>query len=110
MKFRKAAKTDINSIMNIISQAQAYFKAHGIDQWQDNYPKLETIKNDINNEDGYVLLKDNIIAGTVAVTFDGRKNYENIYNGGWVSNHEYAVIHRIAIEPIIRDRIIICYN
>jgi N-acetylglutamate synthase-like GNAT family acetyltransferase len=98
MQFRKAVEADASSIMNIIKQAQAYFKEQGINQWQDNYPNLETIKNDISNKNGYVLLKDNNVVGTVAVIFDGEKNYEFIYKGEWISNHEYAVIHRIAVD------------
>lgn len=34
MKFRKAVQSDVKSIMNIIKQAQTYFKEHGINQWQ----------------------------------------------------------------------------
>jgi len=98
MEFLKAVSVDINSIMNIIKQAQAYFKEHGINQWQDNYPNFETVKNDISNQNGYVLLKNNIVVATVVVTFEGEKNYEVIYNGEWVSNDEYAVIHRIAVD------------
>ncbi|HLR35733.1 MAG TPA: GNAT family N-acetyltransferase [Tissierellales bacterium] len=98
MKFRKAVGLDINGIMNIIRKAQDYFKEQGIDQWQNNYPNVEIISKDISNEYGYVLLKDNIIIGTVAVSFDGEKTYEYIYNGRWISNNEYAVIHRMAID------------
>lgn len=32
MEFRRAVETDINNIMNIIKQAQAYFKEQGINQ------------------------------------------------------------------------------
>jgi hypothetical protein len=61
MKFRKAVESDIDNIMCIIKQAQDYFKSQKIDQWQNNYPNYEIIKNDIKNNNGYVLLKDNII-------------------------------------------------
>lgn len=98
MEFRKAFKSDANSIMNIIKQAQDYFKEQEIDQWQDNYPNYETVCNDITNNYGYVLLKDNIIIGTAAVSFDGEKTYEHIYDGEWISDGEYVVIHRIAID------------
>lgn len=98
MEFRRAVEADIHSIMEIISEAQAYFKEHGINQWQNNYPNLEIIKNDIDNKNGYVLLKDNIVIGTAAVSFDGEKTYDSIYNGKWLSSRKYAVIHRIAIE------------
>jgi len=98
MEFSKAVETDTNSIMNIITQAQNYFKKQGINQCQDNYPNVETISNDINNRNGYVLLKNNNVVGTVVVTFDGEKNYDSIYEGEWISNDEYAVIHRIAVD------------
>lgn len=98
MEFRKAAETDINNIMNIIKQAQTYFKEQGINQWQNNYPNVETISNDIANKNSYVLLKDNNIVATAAVSFDGEKTYNSIYEGEWISNNEYAVIHRIAVD------------
>jgi ribosomal protein S18 acetylase RimI-like enzyme len=120
MEFRKAVEADANSVMNIIKQAQVYFNEHGINQWQDNYPNFETVKNDISNKNGYVLLKDNNVVGTVVVIYEGDKNYESIFNGEWISNDEYAVIHRIAIDSkykglglssvIIRNIEEICLN
>lgn len=98
MKFRKAVKADISSIMNIISQAKDYFKKQGINQWQDNYPNSEIISNDIDNNYSYVLLKEDSIVATAAVSFDGEKTYDYIYEGQWISNNEYAVIHRIAVD------------
>jgi RimJ/RimL family protein N-acetyltransferase len=98
MEFRKAVKTDVDNIINIIKQAQTYFKEQGINQWQNNYPNVETINNDIDNEHSYVLLKDNNIVATSAVSFDGEKTYDSIYEGEWISNNEYAVIHRIAVD------------
>lgn len=98
MEFRRTVLEDIDNIMEIIKQAQAYFKEQGIDQWQNNYPNVEVIINDINNEHSYVLLKDNTIVATVAVSFDGEKTYESIYEGQWITNGKFAVIHRIAVD------------
>lgn len=98
MKFRKAVETDIKNIMNIIEQAQSYFKEQGINQWQDNYPNFETIKNDVNNGESYILLKENNIVATAAVSFDGEKTYDTIYDGEWLSSSEFAVIHRVAVD------------
>ncbi len=98
MEFRKATKADASSIMSIIAQAQEYLKAQGIDQWQNNYPNLETVLNDIESKHGYVLLKDGAIVGTVAVSYDGEKTYEVIYDGQWLSDIDFAVVHRIAVD------------
>lgn len=98
MEFRKSSKSDIATIMSIIKQAQSYFKKKGIDQWQNNYPNAETISNDIYRNESYVLLKDNKIVATAAISFDGEKTYDTIYDGQWLSNNEFAVIHRIAVD------------
>ncbi len=97
MEFRKAIYRDIHSIMDIIREAQIYFKEQGIDQWQNNYPNIETIQRDIDNQNGYVLVEDHKVVGTVAVVFDGDTNYESIYQGDWLSKQKYVTIHRIAI-------------
>ncbi len=98
MEFRKTVKTDINDVMNIIRQAQVYFKELGINQWQNDYPNVEIINNDIDNENSYVLLKDNNIVATAVISFEEEKTYDSIYEGQWISNKEYAVIHRIAVN------------
>lgn len=97
MEFRGAVFSDINKIMIIIKQAQEYLKQEGIDQWQNNYPNPEIIKNDIENKIGYVLVYNENIIGSVAVSFDGEKTYDYI-EGNWLSNNDYAVVHRIAIS------------
>ena len=98
MEFRKAIETDIPDIMHIIAQAQAYFKAQGIDQWQNGYPNEEIIKNDILSGRNYVLIDGDKIAATVSVSFDGEKTYDTIYEGNWITTAEYSVIHRMAVD------------
>lgn len=98
MKFRKATKEDVKCIMKIIKNAQEYLKNKGVNQWQDGYPNMDTINKDISSESSYVVLKDNTIAATLAISFDGEKTYDTIYDGEWLSNSKYAVIHRIAVD------------
>lgn len=71
MEFRKSKKSDIKEIINIIEEAQNYFKENNIDQWQDGYPNEESIINDIENGESYVLLKDNKIIATAYLSFAG---------------------------------------
>ncbi|MCJ7840838.1 GNAT family N-acetyltransferase [Lederbergia sp. NSJ-179] len=100
MEFRKATEQDIHPIMEIIGQAQAYFKKNHIDQWQHNYPNIHTIMDDILKGYSYVLLKDENIVATTAISFDGEKTYKHIYSGKWLSNGDYAVIHRLAVDHL----------
>ncbi|ERK29388.1 GNAT family N-acetyltransferase [Clostridium intestinale] len=98
LNFRKTVESDVNNVMGVIKQAQDYFKERGINQWQNNYPNSDTINNDITKGHSYVLLKDEDIVATVAVSFDGESTYNNIYDGKWLTNDKYAVIHRIAVD------------
>ncbi|MBE6049905.1 MAG: GNAT family N-acetyltransferase [Clostridium sp.] len=34
----------------------------------------------------------------------GEKTYENIYEGSWITNDEYGVIHRIAVDGGLKGR------
>ena len=98
MEFRKAVPSDLTRIMDIIKYAQLYLKELGIDQWQNQYPSEETILTDMQNGHSYVLLDVENIIATVAISFDGEKTYEHIYDGAWLSNQDYAVIHRLAVR------------
>ncbi len=84
--------------MTIIKQAQQFLKENNVDQWQGDYPNTETIINDVAQKIGYVLVHNEKIVGTVAVSFDGEETYNTIYDGKWKSNEKYAVVHRIAIH------------
>ena len=57
MNFRKSTKSDVSKIMEIVKQAQEYFKSQGIDQWQNNYPNDEVINNDILKVDLNEIIK-----------------------------------------------------
>jgi len=98
MIFRKASCRDIQEILKIIEEAKVSISELGIDQWQNGYPNRQILEDDISNGNSYVLLKDNIIIGTVAIIFGNENAYETIYDGQWLSNKDYATLHRIAIH------------
>ena len=98
MNFRKSAKTDLKSIMRIIKQAQEYFKDQGIDQWQNNYPNDDVINDDISKGESYVLELDGNIVATSVISFDKENTYDVIYDGQWITDGKYAVLHRVAVD------------
>ena len=51
----------------------------------------------IDNRVSYILENNGEIIGTTALSFNGEKTYDEIYEGKWLSNGQYAVIHRIAV-------------
>lgn len=92
---RKATINDVNDIMLIIRQAQQFLAESNIDQWQNNYPNEDSIKEDIKNSKAYVCV-DNDIVGYFALSISDEKTYD-VIDGKWLSNDEYVVLHRLAI-------------
>lgn len=97
-QLRKTEEKDIRAVMNIIKQAQQYFKERNIDQWQNGYPNELIIKEDIKREWSYILADGDNVVATAAISFEGEPTYDEIYEGRWLSNEKYAVIHRICVN------------
>lgn len=104
MKIRHSTYNDIPSIMSIIEQAQTAFKIAGIDQWQNHYPNIPTIENDIKLNESYVIEMDDKIVGTFVLSFRIEDTYNIIYDGEWLTHDAYAVIHRIAFDSSIKGK------
>ncbi len=104
MEFHRASEEDAQRIMEIIGQAQGYLKAQGVNQWQNNYPNISTVMNDIDNQDCYVLRDSGRVIATVTVVFGREKTYAAIYEGEWLSSNEYATIHRLAVDAGYKGR------
>ena len=94
---RKASLEDQEVIWDILQKAIKRRKEEGSNQWQDGYPNINSIKNDIEKDFGYVLQSENQILGYAAVIFEIEPAYE-IIKGKWLSNQEYVVIHRVAVS------------
>lgn len=97
MILRKTKLDDIDKVMEIINQAKQYFKNNNIDQWQEGYPNEESIKEDITNEEAYVLEDNGKILGTCMVTIQDEPTYHTI-DGKWLFNEDYVCVHRIAVD------------
>ena len=100
MKLRLAKKEDIENIMIVINDAKKYLKEQGSLQWNlsDGYPRECDLLKDIENGYCYVLENENKIIGTMSIIVGIDENYNNIYEGKWLTNNPYASIHRIAIK------------
>lgn len=104
MIIRQSKKEDLQNMMTLFHQAQAYFQSQGIDQWQDGYPNEEQILDDIALNQSYVLIHDHQIVGTMFFSTDNDPTYDYI-EGEWItSNTQYAVIHRIVVDEKMKGQ------
>lgn len=95
--FRRAVLIDISEIWTILQQAIIRRKKDGSAQWQDGYPNLEILQNDIDSNAGFVLVNADIIIGYTAIFINDEPEYANI-EGKWLTNENYIVFHRVAIS------------
>lgn len=99
IQIRPTRREDLPRIMELVGAAQRWFFEQGIDQWQDGYPTLEVFVADLQAGNSYVGLSaegEILLAGTLS--FDGEPTYAKIYEGGWLNEEPYAVIHRLVVD------------
>lgn len=98
---RKAAMNDVPVIMRLIDEARVIMRSCGnVNQWIDGYPSEETIQNDINNGHCYLLEEqDGQIVASFAFIPGPEPTYKEIFEGRWLDDEPYYVVHRLASTP-----------
>ena len=99
--FRHASMDDLPVILNLRDQAREIMRSYGnVSQWPDGYPAEEKFINDIEHDCSYVMMDDKgSIVGTFAFIPGPDVTYKVIYDGQWLNDEPYHVIHRIASTP-----------
>lgn len=98
MEFRQAKISDLDQIVEIIELSKKYLKETKVDQWQDGYPAKEDLRRDIESGNSYVLTNKDEIVATTVISLDGESTYNSIFNGEWIINEDYIVMHRVAVH------------
>ena len=98
MRIRPSTHSDLPQLLQIYETARRFMQQTGnAGQWMDGYPKEELLISDIKQGHSYVCLNENNeIAGTFYYIVGEEPTYLNIYEGSWLNNDSYGVIHRIA--------------
>ena len=87
-------------MMEILNAAKKFFKENGIDQWQNGNPNADVLLNDIKNGESFVVVDDeDCICATAMISMRGEPTYADIFDGKWLNNDKYGVIHRVAVSP-----------
>lgn len=98
---RKATIGDIESIIGIVRSAQQALCELSIDQWQDGYPRIEDINEDIRQGVGYVVTNGDYVLGYAAIVLAGEPAYEQIADL-WRTSDKYVVVHRLCVDGSAR--------
>lgn len=97
MHLVKAVEEDIAAIWKILESAIERRRLDGSEQWQDGYPNMETLANDVDTESGYVLMLDGQLVAYVCIKINDEPEYDNIV-GTWLTSSDFVVLHRVAVS------------
>ena len=99
MIIRKTEKNDINCAVEIYESARAFMRATGNpNQWNSGRPNREDVVMDIAEGCSYVVEDGAEIVAVFYFREGQDSTYLKIYDGKWLSDTPYAVIHRVAVK------------
>lgn len=104
---RQTAPEDLPRLKEIFAIARKFMSETGNPgQWDENYPGDQLLREDMDNGDSYVIQKGNTIVATFVLRGGTDPTYNVIYDGQWLNDEPYAVIHRVAssgeVKGVIR--------
>lgn len=99
MFIRPTQIEDLDAAMALYDHARQYMRQNGNDQqWGGGYPSRELVTEDITKGQSYLCCDDN---GTPLAVFcftvGEEPTYRKIYQGTWLDEKPYGVIHRLGV-------------
>lgn len=97
MEIRKTRLEELEQVMEVYAYARNFMAEHeNPNQWKNNKPSREQIEKDILAGKHYVCEEGGKIAAVFYFAKETDPTYVKIYDGAWLNEEEYAVVHRIA--------------
>ena len=93
---RKATVLDLNSIMQITKACANHMINQQIYQWNEHYPNRNAFENDVQRDELYVYVQNNICIGCIVITTIKDVEYVPIE---WLTKDKNIYIHRLAVHP-----------
>lgn len=103
LAFRKGKSEEIPEIWKILQQSIDRRKNDGSTQWQDGYPNISTVENDIEKGFNYVLTLDGKIIATAALIFNDEPTYD-VIDGAWLTDGDFLVVHRVGVSDTVAGK------
>jgi len=101
MQIRLLKQEDLPAAEKIYADARSFMKRIGNpDQWKDHWPPMDRIRQDIRDGIGYAVEENGEVLAVFACWYGdhAEPSYRTIYDGAWLEDSPYAVIHRIAAK------------
>lgn len=100
MHIRLATINDLDTMMDIFAYAREQMRLSGNpNQWGKTTPAREDMISYIEKNQTFLLIEDGLIKGTFVFFVGIDPTYNVIYDGNWLNDKPYGVIHKIAKGP-----------
>lgn len=103
LTIRKTTISDLPRLKEIFAYARQFMKAtNNPNQWADNYPSEELLREDIESGDSYVCVVEGKTVATFLLRGGVDPTYNEIAGEGWLNDEPYGTIHRIASDGSVK--------
>lgn len=98
---RRATLEDMPILLEIYERARNFMISTGnTNQWKNGYPSRDLLAEDIKKNEMYVLEDEDGIQASFVFYCGIDPCYNIIYDGEWLNDEPYGVIHRIATRGL----------
>ena len=109
MKIRHTEMTDLEEIQRIYTYARMQMEKTGNPtQWGDHSPEEQTLLQDIEQQNSYVVECNGKICGVFSFVIGEDPTYLIIEDGQWKNEAPYGTIHRLASDGTVRGMFEAC--
>lgn len=111
MNIRKTTFNDLDVILKLYENARSFMARTGNPtQWNTNYPPASMVEQDITDGHSYVCEEDGRIIATFYFRIGKDDTYARIYEGSWINDAPYGVVHRITSDGSVKGAASFCIN
>lgn len=108
---RPATAEELPAIVPLYARARQFMrKAGNLHQWTGGYPSEAVLRGDIAKNRLYLCLECDQILAVFCYFQDIDPTYLRIYEGQWLNDDPYGVIHRIAVSCPGKGIAKLCYD
>lgn len=111
MEIIKTRPEELDVLLKMYENARRFMATHGnASQWGNTYPSPQLILDDITEGNSYVCTEQDQIIATFYYKEGADPTYMRIYEGEWINDSRYGVVHRITSTGNVKGAASFCLN
>ena len=108
---QKDQPEELDVLLKMYENARRFMATHGnASQWGNTYPSPQLILDDITEGNSYVCTEQDQIIATFYYKEGADPTYMRIYDGDWINDSRYGVVHRITSIGNVKGAASFCLN